>query len=152
MRSLRTITYKDLIWIADHVLAPLGEGSLALVHLVPRTAEGIVGQELHHVARGEELVAEGELIGVSRRWTIFSCHVPKFLGREVLVDPPDRLITYPDIGERCCIQLLHHRIDCPLRREEAVCRISGGEENPDLFVQRRSQPPEIMAVGFILLA
>ena len=43
-----------------------GRELVTLSHLVPDAAERVVGEELDHVARGEELVADGQLAAVAR--------------------------------------------------------------------------------------
>ena len=58
---------KNLGGLADHVLALLGERRLRAAHLVPDAPKRVVNQELDDVPRGEELVAERQLVAVAGR-------------------------------------------------------------------------------------
>ena len=74
---------KDLVGPADEVAAVVLEPGLALRHLIPEAAEGVVGEELDDVAWGEELVADGQLAAVARRRR-FVAHLPTFFRRIVV--------------------------------------------------------------------
>jgi hypothetical protein len=64
--------------------------------LEPLATEGVVHQELHHVAGGEELVAHRQLAAVAGAGLALLAHLPAlFGGVEVLVDPADGLILAP---------------------------------------------------------
>ena len=57
----------DLIGAANHVTAPFLQPSYSLAHLVPDAPKGVISEEFHHVARREELVADGQLTAVAGR-------------------------------------------------------------------------------------
>ena len=88
---------EDLGGAADEVAALLGEAGLAFGHLIPDAAEGVVGEELDDVARGEELVAHGELAGVARGGGGVAHGFALFLAVPVLVDPADGLVLGPEV-------------------------------------------------------
>ena len=91
---------------ADEVLAGLEQARSLTMHLHPRAAEGVVRQELHDVARREELVADGQLAAVPRRLALVA-HLLALVGAvEVLVDPPDRLVVGPDPVQFGAVQRL----------------------------------------------
>ena len=58
---------EHLVRPADHVLALVDELRVSLPHLVPGASERVVGEELHHIPGGEELVPDGQLAAVARR-------------------------------------------------------------------------------------
>ena len=64
-RGLFPFLEKYLHGPADQVLAFFHKRRPALPHLVPDPPERVVGQELDHVARREELVADGQLAAVA---------------------------------------------------------------------------------------
>jgi len=132
--------------------APVLEGGLALAHLVPYTAEGIVGKELDHVSGSVELIPEGKLVRVARSLAFPSRLVAQFLGREVLVDPSDGLILGPDSRESPVVYQIQHLVQHPLRWVDAVGRIVRIEENADFFRKCPAQPVEEVTIGYILLA
>src|SRR5690554_6428897 len=53
----------------------------------PESPERVVDQELHHITRGEELVAHGQLAAVAWRLGGLAHRFALFLRVEVLVDP-----------------------------------------------------------------
>ena len=59
------------------------------------TAERVVDQELHHIARGEELIADRQFTAVAWRLALLA-HGLAFLGAvEVLIDPANGLVSGP---------------------------------------------------------
>ena len=97
---------KDLVRAPDQVSADLGERRPALAHLVPETPETVVGQKFDDIARGEELIADGQLTAVARGTGRLAHRLALFLTIEVLVDPSDGLVLAPDVGEGLNIDLL----------------------------------------------
>ena len=95
---------EDLGGAADEVTALVGEAGLAFGHLIPDAAEGVVGEELDDVARGEELVAHGELAGVARGGGGVAHGFALFLAVPVLVDPADGLVLGPDAFHRFLVE------------------------------------------------
>ena len=85
-----------LISRSDEVLAELGELRLLAVHLQPQPAECVVDEELHDVARSEELVAHGQFAAVARRLALVAHLLALFAAIEELVDPADRLVLAPN--------------------------------------------------------
>ena len=97
---LLPIFQKNLGWTTDHVLALVHELGISLAHLVPDASQRIVGQEFNDVAGCEELITEGQFVGVARSLTpspfrISGC-VSQFLGREILVDPAYDFVLRPN--------------------------------------------------------
>ena len=83
---------EDLARAPDHVPALVLEPGVPLPHLVPDPAQRVVGQELDHVPGREELVAERQFIRVAGGLALLAGLIPQLLGREILVDPADRLV------------------------------------------------------------
>ena len=64
----RHLRKEHFVGLPHQVAAAVGQLGLALLHLVPGTAQRVIREELDDVARGEELVADGQLMAVSRSW------------------------------------------------------------------------------------
>src|SRR5690606_24949675 len=109
--------------LADHVLARACKARLAVAHLVPDAAEGVVGEELHHVARREELVAHGQLPAVARRLALLAHLSPLVLSVEELVHPADGLVLTPHAGELGRIQDLEELVERRALRPQHARRI-----------------------------
>ena len=90
---------EDLGGAADEVAALVGEAGLAFGHFIPDAAEGVVGEELDDVARGEELVAHGELARVAWCSRGVAHGFALFLAVPVLVDPAYGLVLGPERGD-----------------------------------------------------
>ena len=71
----------------------------AAAHLRPCATERVVGQELHDVARREELVAHRQLTAVARRLALVAHLLALVAAVEELVDPADGLVLAPDAVE-----------------------------------------------------
>src|SRR5262245_57590827 len=85
--------------LADHVVAPVNEHRLHAAHLVPDATECVVREELDHVTRREELVADGQLAAVAWRLARLA-HLPALiLAVKELVDPAYGLVLAPHAGE-----------------------------------------------------
>jgi hypothetical protein len=95
-RVLLRAGFPGLIRLPDEVLAALGNLGIAVVHLVPDAAEGILGQELNDIAGREKLVADGELSAVAWRRALIAHLLTFFAAIEELVDPANRLILGPN--------------------------------------------------------
>ena len=143
---------ENLAGTTDHVAALVLEPRVPLPHLVPDAAQRVVGQELDHVAGREELVAEGQFVGVARGLALLAGLIPQFLGREVLVDPADGLVLRPDALQFLAVDQGEHVVEHPLRRIEPVGRVVGAEQDADLVGQQPAQPVEEVAVGDVLMA
>ena len=95
-RSLFSRLEKDLVGTAYEVATLVREPSLALRHLVPDAAQGVVREELDDIARSEELVAYRQFAAIARRRR-FLAHLPTFFLRiVVLIDPANRFIFSPE--------------------------------------------------------
>lgn len=94
-----TGSQKYLIRPPHQVAALLLQTCVPPTHFIPDAAEGVVGEELDDVARGEELVAHGELAGVARGGGGVAHGFALLLAVPVLVDPADGLVLGPE-GER----------------------------------------------------
>ena len=149
---LHAIFKEDLLGPPDQIPAALIQSGLAFPHLVPDAPEGVVGEELDHIAGREELVTERELVGVARGLVLLARLIPEFLRGEVLIDPADGLVLGPDTVEVLTIDEGKHLIEHALRRVDAVGRVVGVEEDADFLGERPTQPVEEVAVGHILLA
>src|SRR5262245_27850788 len=83
----------------DQILATVSERGPGVAHLVPDPAECVVGEELNHIPWRKELVANGQLATVSWGLALAAHLGPLVAGVEVLVDPADRLVLAPHVGE-----------------------------------------------------
>ena len=151
-RGRLTLGQEDLARATDHVAALVLKRRVPLPHLVPDAAQRVVGQELDHVPGREELIAEGQFVGVAWCLALLAGLIPKFLGREILVDPADGLVLRPDLRPSSSSLIrAEHVVEHPLRRVEPVRRIVGAEQNADLVGEPPAQPVEEMAVGNFLV-
>ena len=118
--------------IAQQVRAALGERRRAAAHLKPGPTKGIVGQELDDVPRREELIAHRELPAIPRSLALVPHPSPLLAGAEELVNPPERLVVVPDLGEVGRVdqreQLDHRLLPRPVERG----LVPPIEESPDL--------------------
>ena len=126
------------------------EARLALHHLVPGATQGVVGQELDHVAGREELVAYGELTAVARG-VAFSTHfLPLILAIEVLVDPADGFVFGPYVGKFRLPEDIEHGRQGTSAWPQQCGRITTIEQHPDLdcqFIAKAFQVESVPAIG-----
>jgi hypothetical protein len=100
------------VGLHQQVLAALAQAGLPAGGVEPQPPQGVVDQELHHVARREELVAHRQLAAVARRLAGIAHRLALFLGVEVLVDPADGFVLGPqrlDVGIVDQVQHLQQR-------------------------------------------
>ena len=114
---------EDFARTPDHVAALVLELRVALPHLVPDAAQRVVGEELDDVAGREELVAEGQFIGVARGGALLADLIPQFLRREILVHPADGLVLGPDVLEVVAVEQGENVVQHPLRRKQPIGRV-----------------------------
>ena len=154
---------KNLGRATDHVPALVLELGVALSHLVPDAAQRVVGEELDHVAGREELVAEGQFVGIAGSVAFLAGLISQFLGREILVDPADGFVLRPNLRpflpqfgflglDAAAVQQVQHFIERLLPRIEAVGRVVGVEQHADLVGEQAAQPVQEMPIGDILMA
>ena len=130
-------------------LADLGEPGVAAAHLPPGAPERVVDEELHDVARREELVAHGELTAVARRLALVAHLLPLLAAVEVLVDPADRLVVVPDAGELLGVEDLEQLVERRSARPDQARRIAPVEEDPDLLAELVEEALEVEAVALV---
>jgi hypothetical protein len=97
--------------------------------------ERVVGEELHHVARREELVAHRQLAAVARRLALLAHLAALVLAVEELVDPADGLVLAPHAGELGGVQDLEELLEGRALRPQHARRIAPVEE--DLHLGRQ---------------
>ena len=142
---------KNLVGATDHESALVLELGVPLPHLVPDATQRVVCQELDHVPGREKLVAEGQLIRVAGGLALLASLVPQFLGREVLVDPADRLVLGPDPFQFLAVEQVDHLVQHPLWRVDPVRRVGGAEQHADLLRERAAQPVQEVSVCLLLM-
>ena len=87
---------KDLLGTAYQVATLIRQGSLALRHLVPEAAQGIVREELYDIPWGKKLVPYRQFPAIARRRRV-GAHLPTFFLRiVVLIYPTNRFIFGPE--------------------------------------------------------
>jgi hypothetical protein len=102
---------EDLGGAADEVATLVLQARLPLSHFVPDAAEGIVREEFDDVARGEELVTDGEFAGIAWRGG-FGAHFFAFVGVVVvLVDPADGFVFCPEVGDGGAIEFVEELVE-----------------------------------------
>ncbi|WP_459935502.1 hypothetical protein [Desulfonatronum parangueonense] len=84
-------------WPTDQVAACRCQVRLALGHFVPDPAQGVVREKFYHIARSEELVANGEFPAVARGRGLGTHFFALFHGVEILIDPADGFILGPEL-------------------------------------------------------
>ena len=84
----------------------------------PQPAQGVVGQEGDDVARGVELVAEGQLVAVARRAGGLAGLIAQFGRGEELVDPADGLVLGPGRLQLRGVEEGQHLLQARLGRKQ----------------------------------
>ncbi len=143
----RRLCEENVIRPPEEVLAGVFQGGLALAHLIPRTPEGVVHEELHHIARGEELVADGELPAVARGLGGIAHGLALFLGIEILVDPADGLVFRPEHCQVAMVDLGQELQEGGLPGEESAHGGIAVEEDGEIEGELVEDTEEIATVG-----
>ena len=116
--------HEGVVWAPDEVPALVAQSRVAAAHLVPRAPKGVVGQELHDVARGEELVAHCQFAAGARGGAGLAHAIAFGAVVVVLVDPPDRLILRPEGRDLRGVEGIEKR--CQARGRGEVAGLGGG--------------------------
>jgi hypothetical protein len=141
-----------LLRLAHKILAIVSEGGVAAGPVEPLPAERVLDQELHHVAWGEELVADRELAAVARSPRLLP-HPPALLGRvEVLVDPADGLVLGPERRQVGGIEQCKQLQQCGLAREQPRVWGVSIEQQRQILRELVEQAEEIAAISVADLA
>ena len=112
-------------------------------------AERVVDEELHDVARREELVAHGQLAAVARRLALVAHLLALVAAVEVLVDPTDRLVLAPDARELWVVEDREQLVERLPPRPDQARRITAIEEDPDLLADLVEQALEVEAISLV---
>ena len=137
---------------ADQVAALLLEPGLALGHLIPDTAEGVVGEELDDVARGEELVADGQLAAVARRGGFLAHLLPLGGVVVILVDPADGFVLGPEGIEVGGVEEVEQVQQGGLAGEEQTLGRAAVEEHAEIDGQFIEEAEEVAAIAVVGVA
>src|ERR1700688_3281129 len=90
---------EDLGRPADEIEAAVAQDGRTACHLIPEAAESVVGEELDDIARGKELVADGQFPTIPWRGGFLAHLLPLSFVVVILVNPADGLVGLPDFGE-----------------------------------------------------
>ena len=136
-----------LVGLHQQVLAALAQASLTAGGVEPQPAEGVVDQELHHVAGGEELVAHRQLAAVARRLAGVAHRLALFLGVEVLVDPADGLVFGPQRLDLGVVDQRQQRQERRLAREQPPLGRVAVEQAGQVLGQLVEDAEQVGAIG-----
>jgi len=147
--SLFTRTEEDFVRPPHQITASILENRVSLAHLVPDAPQRIVREELHDVARGEELVADRQLPAVPRSLGRIP-HGFAFFGRvEILVDPADGLVLGPEVRQFRLVELGEDVFHAALRGEHRRLGRHPVEQNAQVegeFVEKALQKDPVGVV------
>ena len=141
---------KNLVRPADKVAALVLQTRLPLRHLIPDAAEGVVGEELDDVARGEKLVTDSQLAAVAWRGGLLAHLLPLLWVIVILIDPPDRLVLSPYARQFRRVELGERGFECLASRPELGGGIRAVEEDAHFaadFVEETFEVKPVALVG-----
>ena len=131
----------------QQVLAEVTQARLPVGGVEPEAAQGVVDQELDHVARGEELIAHRQFAAGARRLAGLAHRLALFLGVEVLVDPADGFVLAPQRGEVGGVDQVQHLEQGGLAGKKAPLGGVAVEQGRQVLGQFIEDAEQIDAIG-----
>src|SRR5207245_10355990 len=114
--------FRLLVGLHQQIPAAVTQACARTGPVKPEPADSVVNEELDHIARGDELIAPGELAAVTRRLAGPAHGLTLFFRIEVLIDPADRLVLPPKRLEVRHVELLQPGEQGCLPREQTALR------------------------------
>lgn len=102
-------------------------------HLREEPAQAVVREELHDIARSEELVEHGQLERVPRCRGGVAQELPLLAGRGVLKNPPERLVFFPDFRKFRRVEFRQNSLQAGLGGEHDGLGTVWGEEQAEIL-------------------
>ncbi|MNJ47881.1 hypothetical protein D3C77_430560 [compost metagenome] len=131
----------------QQVLAAIAQAGDPARGVEPETPEGVVYQELDHVARREELVAYRQFAAVARRLRRIAHRLALFFGIEVLVDPADGFVFAPQRGDVGIVDQVEHLQQRRLTREQTPLRRVAVEQARQVLAEFIEHAEQVHAIG-----